>query len=264
MRILIIEDDEVACRSMCRVLEQAGHTTRCASTGAEGVRLLMADTPELLVLDLLLGPGVSGWDVAKFKRADPRLRAVPYVVVSGVPASDIRASGLLNDAHPVVLSKPVKADLLLKVIADCAGRAAAVEELPPMRERAISAHDIAAELAPMLEERVPASNRSPSGHHALPAEEPVTQQSLELREARREIENLRESLRAQQTAREKRAQWWQDHLMRLARRALELILTAAVSGGGCYFWGHTHGREAALFEVHQAEPAPPPAPPAPH
>jgi CheY-like chemotaxis protein len=236
MRILIVEDDEVACRSMCRVLEQHGHTPRCVSTGAEAIRVLTADPPDLLVLDLLLGPGVSGWDVARFKRSDPHLRHLPYVVVTGVTPSEVRGSGLLGDAHPVILSKPVQPEILLKVVADCAGRTP-TQDLPPMRERAISAHDIAVELQALQEERSgPPSGRSPPPATVDEDDDhvPLTAQMLELREAKREITNLRASLKAQQTAKEKRAKWWQDHLMALAKRATEIILAASISGGGCY------------------------------
>lgn len=62
--VLVIDDvDDL--RLMIRLaLEDAGYTVLEAPTGAEGLRLLRDEPPDLVLLDIRL-PDMSGWDVLR-------------------------------------------------------------------------------------------------------------------------------------------------------------------------------------------------------
>jgi CheY-like chemotaxis protein len=68
--ILNVDDDDAARYAKRRTLERAGYRVVKASTGAEGLRLLSAIKPQLVLLDIKL-PEMSGLDVCRIIKADP-------------------------------------------------------------------------------------------------------------------------------------------------------------------------------------------------
>src|SRR5262245_48081287 len=57
--ILVIDDEPDLVRFVRRVLENDGHHGTTAIDGIEGLRLAVAETPDLVILDLLM-PGLDG------------------------------------------------------------------------------------------------------------------------------------------------------------------------------------------------------------
>jgi DNA-binding response OmpR family regulator len=58
-RILVIDDEPELVRFVRRALEADGHQVWTALDGAEGLRLALGESPDLVVLDLLM-PGIGG------------------------------------------------------------------------------------------------------------------------------------------------------------------------------------------------------------
>ena len=110
-RILVV-DDVADVRLLVRtVLEQDGHLVTEAASGAEALTAMAASPPDAVVLDLLM-PGLSGMDVLEHMQADPRLRAIPAVVVTAVDDESMQISVLDAGAHdylvkPFTLSAPI-------------------------------------------------------------------------------------------------------------------------------------------------------------
>lgn len=59
MRILVVEDERQLAGHLTRALVRHGHFASAVHDGAEALRLLLADPPDLVVLDLNL-PGLDG------------------------------------------------------------------------------------------------------------------------------------------------------------------------------------------------------------
>jgi DNA-binding response OmpR family regulator len=62
IKVLVVDDDPVVCELVSRVLEGRGHVVLSAADGARGLRLLYAERPDLVVLDVDL-PDMDGWQV---------------------------------------------------------------------------------------------------------------------------------------------------------------------------------------------------------
>ncbi len=63
-RILVVEDDAAILRGLTDNLRFEGHEVETARTGDEGLRLILEEEPDLVVLDVML-PGLSGFDICR-------------------------------------------------------------------------------------------------------------------------------------------------------------------------------------------------------
>ncbi len=79
--ILYIEDDPVVLTAYRQRLEREGFSVESAKDGLEAMRILLRLVPDLVLLDLML-PRFDGGEVLKFMQANPRLKAVPVIILS--------------------------------------------------------------------------------------------------------------------------------------------------------------------------------------
>ncbi len=98
----VIEDDEDLATIFSKALQAAGCETEVISSGEKALERLAATVPFLVVLDLRL-PGVTGQDILKHIKADPRLEETRVIVATAHP----RAGEELRRLANLVLIKPV-------------------------------------------------------------------------------------------------------------------------------------------------------------
>ena len=114
-RILVIDDEAVMRLLFTRSLQSAGFDVVAAEGASQGLQKLRDDPSIRLVLLDLNMPGMDGWGFRREQRADPRLKDVPTVVVTGEPLARIVESELYANEY---LLKPVGRDHLISVVAD--------------------------------------------------------------------------------------------------------------------------------------------------
>ena len=82
MPLILIVDDE---RDLVSVLDfnfrQAGFETRLATSGQEAEQQLRRQVPDLVLLDLML-PDISGTEICRLVKSEPRTRHVPVVMLT--------------------------------------------------------------------------------------------------------------------------------------------------------------------------------------
>jgi len=110
---LIVEDDQDVAGLYGHLLESSGLTTEVTRTGEAALARLAEMVPSLVVLDLNLPPHVTGTDVLRRIRSDPRLANTPVVVVTGHPDLADAARGQAD----LVLLKPVDVKQLSDFVA---------------------------------------------------------------------------------------------------------------------------------------------------
>lgn len=114
-RILVVDDNAATRYSVRRVLEHHGYKVEEAGTGGEGLAQLARHDFGALVLDVNL-PDMSGFDVVRQLRDDPRMGLLPVVHVS---AASIATGDLitgLNAGADAYLIHPVDPDVLLATL----------------------------------------------------------------------------------------------------------------------------------------------------
>jgi CheY-like chemotaxis protein len=111
--ILLAEDDLRVLNSMQDTLEQGGYGVRAATSGEEAIHLIWhLEQPFCgLVTDVHLGPGPSGWDVARTARE--RYPDLPIVYMTGESASEWTSQGVPKS---ILLQKPIAAAQLVTAI----------------------------------------------------------------------------------------------------------------------------------------------------
>lgn len=115
-RILVVEDNADAADLLRMVLEDRGHVVTIASTGLEALEVARAFGFDVVLCDIGL-PAMSGYDVARAIRAEPALRTLPLVALTGYATPDDvqRAHEAGFDLH---LSKPPDTERLAHVVAE--------------------------------------------------------------------------------------------------------------------------------------------------
>jgi two-component system, OmpR family, phosphate regulon response regulator PhoB len=113
-QILVVEDEPDIAALVAYHLTRAGYAVRTAVDGEEALRIIDADLPDLVVLDLML-PTTSGLDVLKQVRASPEIAHLPVVLLTARREEANRIEGLAMGADDY-MTKPFSAEeLVLRV-----------------------------------------------------------------------------------------------------------------------------------------------------
>ncbi len=117
---LVVDDSITVRRVTQRLLERNGMRVLTARDGADAMTLLGEHVPDVILLDIEM-PRMDGYEVAAQVRADPRLRAVPIIMITS-------RSGEKHRAHAIELGvddylvKPYQESQLIDAIAPLVAR----------------------------------------------------------------------------------------------------------------------------------------------
>jgi CheY-like chemotaxis protein len=119
-RIVVVEDHADARTALEMVLNLDGHRVRTVAEGPEAVDVILAEQPDVALIDIGL-PGIDGHEVARRLRAAPEGRDLVLVALTGYgrPDDARRAREAGFDAH---LVKPVDIDELVRMLAQLGPR----------------------------------------------------------------------------------------------------------------------------------------------
>ncbi|MCX8126601.1 MAG: response regulator [Dehalococcoidia bacterium] len=126
-KILVVEDDPAALRLVQYTLQREGYEVITASNGLEGLKKATGESPDLLVLDVML-PGIDGFEIASRLRAQPATAGMPILMMSAKAREVDRATGLKAGADDYV-TKPVAPAEISRKVAELLAR----KSVPPDR-----------------------------------------------------------------------------------------------------------------------------------
>lgn len=110
--MLVVEDDADIRDMIRQILELEGYPVQTAADGLDALAQIRRELPGLILLDLMM-PAMNGWEFRAAQLEDPRLAAIPVVVLSGdgtvaAKAGSLKAAGFLK--------KPVELSQLLETV----------------------------------------------------------------------------------------------------------------------------------------------------
>lgn len=117
LRILIIEDNQDAAETLGELLELGGHEVKLAFDGAAGVAAVREARADVVISDLGLPGELDGYAVARALRADPALRGVYLIALSGYASEDARRRSR-EAGFDLHLAKPPDIAKLERTLAD--------------------------------------------------------------------------------------------------------------------------------------------------
>jgi DNA-binding response OmpR family regulator len=114
-RILAVDDDATALDAVSQILTQQGYEVTTAPDGEAAIASMKAQTFDLVLLDVGLPGLISGYDLCRGIRQDPRMRDVPVIFLTG--------HGMVMDekqgeeaGSDLYLVKPVLASRLVNMV----------------------------------------------------------------------------------------------------------------------------------------------------
>jgi len=102
--IVVVEDEQVMLGLLTAKLEQLGFEVKVATNGADGLEVIRAAKPDLVLLDMML-PKLSGFGILEKLAEDKILPGLPVIIIS-------------NSGQPVEIDRALKLgvrDYLIKV-----------------------------------------------------------------------------------------------------------------------------------------------------
>ncbi len=109
--ILIVDDEEDILELVRFNLARENYQLICASTGEDAMAIVKANLPDLIVLDLML-PGISGLEICRKLKADPRTEGVSIIMLTARGEESDIVTGLEMGADDYV-TKPFSPKVLL-------------------------------------------------------------------------------------------------------------------------------------------------------
>jgi two-component system CheB/CheR fusion protein len=115
-----VDDNKDTADAFFELLKAWGHRALLAYDAATALELCLCERPDAVVLDLGM-PGMHGWELARRLRAEPTLKGLVLIAVTGYgqDADRLRSDEVGINYH---LVKPVEPDLLQGLLAAYAAR----------------------------------------------------------------------------------------------------------------------------------------------
>lgn len=101
-KIMIIEDDSFVMDIYQTKLSQAGYEIIEAVNGIDAIKKLEKETPDLLLLDIVM-PYVDGLEVLKKVKEDERLKNIPVILLTNLSQKEEVDKGLELGANDYLI-----------------------------------------------------------------------------------------------------------------------------------------------------------------
>lgn len=171
-KILLVEDEPDLQSILEFNLREAGYDVRCTALGEEALQLCQRESPDLVLLDLML-PDISGTQVCQRLRMTPGLQATPVIMLTARSDEIDRVVGFEVGADDYVVKPFSVRELLLRIQAVLRRHPAPVPREPSAPAPAVEPGD-----APLL---LGVLRIDPAAHRVFIHDEEVRLTALEFR-----------------------------------------------------------------------------------
>jgi two-component system alkaline phosphatase synthesis response regulator PhoP len=115
-KILVVDDDKDFIKITKMILQANNYAVVTAANGEEGLKVMRAEKPDLVILDVMMSYILDGLDVRRTMAEDKDLQNIPVIMVTSLTAA--RAQGTLPSDEYVPsaewVHKPIDPDTLLE------------------------------------------------------------------------------------------------------------------------------------------------------
>jgi two-component system, OmpR family, alkaline phosphatase synthesis response regulator PhoP len=114
-KVLIVDDEPYILKILSFKLRLTGLDPVEASSGEEALRLVREAGPDLVLLDVSLTPGLTGFDVCRILKENPSTAGIPIIMLTARTLPAERDLGLRLGASSYV-TKPFSTKVLVQEI----------------------------------------------------------------------------------------------------------------------------------------------------
>ena len=114
-RVLIIEDNADSAETLKILLEMSDHKVETAAEGQSGIAKALKFSPDVIICDIGLPGGMSGYDVITELKKNKKLASVYFIALSGYGQIEDKEKSAEVGFH-AHLVKPVDSDVLIEMI----------------------------------------------------------------------------------------------------------------------------------------------------
>jgi two-component system, cell cycle response regulator len=133
-RILIVEDNPTNMELMVYLLQAFGYVTLTAINGKDGLNVILAELPDLIICDIEL-PGINGYEIARQLKNDAMLHTIPLVAVTAFAMVGDR-DRVLAAGFNGYIAKPIEPEVFVaQVEAYLPADRLAPSRMPPEQSR---------------------------------------------------------------------------------------------------------------------------------
>jgi two-component system phosphate regulon response regulator PhoB len=136
-RILVVEDDEDILQLLKYNLAKEGYQVTGAASGEDAVKVLKANLPDLVLLDLML-PGIDGLEICRLLKREARTSQVPIIMLTAKGEEADIVTGLELGADDYI-TKPFSPRVMLARVRTALRRRQAE---PPAPGETIMIHEL--------------------------------------------------------------------------------------------------------------------------
>ncbi len=112
--ILVVEDDTDILELVRWHLQEEGYAVLTATDGINGLGLAKKQTPDMVILDLML-PGMDGLEVCRALKGDSRTKAIPVVMLTAKGEEVDRVVGFELGADDYIVKPFSPRELVLRI-----------------------------------------------------------------------------------------------------------------------------------------------------
>jgi CheY-like chemotaxis protein len=117
-KILVVDDDPDFVESTRMILEHDGYLVVSAANGAQGLRKLAVEKPDLVILDVIMSTVLDGLSMTQRMSESQATKNVPVLMVTSIANTDYAALFPTDEYINIsgFMTKPISAEQLLSEI----------------------------------------------------------------------------------------------------------------------------------------------------
>jgi len=120
-RIVVVDDSPTSRLLLVTVLGYAGHEVFEASDGVEGLEMVHAQRPDLLITDIVM-PVMGGAELIDRLRSDPAFAHLPAVLYTASDRWDDVSALAQSRRASAIIRKPAEPQFIFDAVAAALGR----------------------------------------------------------------------------------------------------------------------------------------------